>query len=163
AERELIKVKLLTYMSHRIGDEFDAVITGVQDWGFFCQAVEIPAEGLVHVSTLDDDNYRYDPAAHLLEGRRAGRQYRMGASVRVVVAHVDVDRRQLDFRLAGTRSARSINQRGAGGSKQVVSKSGMRPRASQGKPAAGAPAAPTESRLPHNRNKPSKSRRRRRR
>src|SRR5258708_16886757 len=38
AERELIKVKLLTYMSNRIGDEFDAVITGVQDWGFFCQA-----------------------------------------------------------------------------------------------------------------------------
>src|SRR5262245_33449028 len=53
AERELVKVKLLTYMSGRIGEEFEAVITGVQEWGFYCQAVEVPAEGLVHVSTLD--------------------------------------------------------------------------------------------------------------
>ncbi|MBI3862079.1 MAG: ribonuclease R [Planctomycetia bacterium] len=113
AERELVKVKLLTYMSSRIGDEFEAIITGVQDWGFFCQAVEIPAEGLVHVSTLDDDYYTFDMAGHLLEGRRSGRQHRLGARVRVVVAHVDVDRRQLDFRLAGSRSARNLKDRGA--------------------------------------------------
>ena len=173
AERELIKVKLLTYMSSRIGDEFDAVITGVQDWGFFCQAVEVPAEGLVHVSTLDDDNYKYDAAAHLLEGRRAGRQYRLGASVRVVVAHVDVDRRQLDFRLAGTRSARSVRERGGsstrpggakpGGAKPGGSKPVTPPSHVRGKPAGEAPAAPAEPRLPHNRNKPSKQRGRRRR
>ena len=163
AERELIKVKLLTYMSNRIGDEFEAVITGVQDWGFFCQAVEIPAEGLVHVSTLDDDTYRFDAAAHLLEGRRAGRQYRLGASVRVVVAHVDVDRRQLDFRLAGSRSARTVKERGASPAKHVASKPGTPPRPPRGKPEDAAPAAPTEARLPHNRNRPSKQRGNRRR
>src|SRR6185369_14529159 len=70
AERELVKVKLLTYMSGRIGDEFEAVVTGVQDWGFFCQAVEVPAEGLVHVSTLDDDSYYFEAVAHQLTGRR---------------------------------------------------------------------------------------------
>jgi ribonuclease R len=112
AERELVKVKLLTYMSHRIGDEFEAIVTGVQEWGFFCQAIEVPAEGLVHVSTLDDDHYYFEAAAHQLTGRRSGRQYRLGAKVRVVVAHVDVDRRQLDFRLAGSRSARTMGQRG---------------------------------------------------
>src|SRR5207245_6200294 len=90
AERELVKIKLLTYMSQRIGDEFEAIITGVQDWGFFCQALEVPAEGLVHVSTLDDDTYSYDATAHQLSGRRSGGQYRLGAKVRVVVAHVDV-------------------------------------------------------------------------
>src|SRR5262249_44350074 len=111
AERELVKVKLLTYMSHRVGDEFEAIVTGVQDWGFFCQAVEVPAEGLVHVSTLDDDQYYFEAAAHQLTGRRSGRQYRLGARVRVVVAHVDVDRRQLDFRVAGSRSARSVKHR----------------------------------------------------
>jgi ribonuclease R len=163
AERELIKVKLLTYMSNRIGDEFDAVITGVQDWGFFCQAVEIPAEGLVHVSTLDDDNYKYDAAAHLLEGRRAGRQYRLGARVRVVVAHVDVDRRQLDFRLAGTRSARSVKERGGSPSKPAGSKPGSPPRPPKGKSEGSAPAAPIEVRVPHNRNRPSQQRGRRRR
>lgn len=114
AERELVKVKLLTYMSSRIGDEFDAVITGVQDWGFFCQGIQVPAEGLVHVSTLDDDYYTYDAAHHVLEGRRAGRQYRLGSPVRVVAAHVEVDRRQLDFRLAGSRSAQGLRERRGG-------------------------------------------------
>lgn len=111
AERELVKVKLLTYMSTRIGEEFEAIITGVQDFGFFCQAVEVPAEGLVHVSTLDDDHYYYEQATHTLIGRRSGKQFRLGSRVKVVVALVDVDRRQLDFRLAGSQAAKSV-QRG---------------------------------------------------
>jgi ribonuclease R len=111
AERELVKVKLLTYMSTRIGEEFEAIITGVQDFGFFAQAVEVPAEGLVHVSTLDDDHYYYEQGAHTLVGRRSGRQFRLGNRVAVVVAHVDVDRRQLDFRLAGSQAAKAV-QRG---------------------------------------------------
>jgi ribonuclease R len=111
AERELVKIKLLTYMATRIGDEFEAIITGVQDFGFFCQAIEIPAEGLVHVTTLDDDFYDFDATVHQLVGRRSARQYRLGARVKVVVAHVDVDRRQLDFRLVGSQGARQV-QRG---------------------------------------------------
>jgi ribonuclease R len=110
AERELVKVKLLTYMSSRIGEEISAIITSVQDWGFFCQGIEVPAEGLVHVSTLDDDYYTFDAAHHVLEGRRAGRQYRLGSPVRVVVGQVDVARRQLDFRLAGSRSAQRVRE-----------------------------------------------------
>ena len=108
AERELVKVKLLTYMSSRVGDEFEAIVTGVQDFGFFCQLAEVPAEGLVHVGTLDDDYYYFDQAAHTLVGRRSGRQVRLGSRVRVVVAFVDVDRRQLDLRLAGSRAARAV-------------------------------------------------------
>ncbi len=49
AERELTKVKLLSYLRERIGEEMDAVITGVEDFGLFAQGVELPAEGLVHV------------------------------------------------------------------------------------------------------------------
>lgn len=100
AERELVKMKLLAYMATRVGEELEAIITGVQDFGFFCQGVEIPAEGLVHVSSLADDYYHFDPASHSLLGRRAGHQFRLGDKVRVTVARVDVDRRQLDFRLA---------------------------------------------------------------
>src|SRR5205807_7663584 len=55
AERELIKVKLLAYLSERIGLELEVLITGVADYGFFAQAAEMPVEGLVHVSTLNDD------------------------------------------------------------------------------------------------------------
>jgi ribonuclease R len=107
AERELVKIKLLAYMADRIGEELDAIITGVQDYGFYCQGTEIPAEGLVHVTSLVDYFYYYEDASQTLIGRRTGNQYRLGSPVKVVVARVDVDRRQLDFRLAGTGSAPS--------------------------------------------------------
>jgi len=100
AERELVKIKLLTYMSGHIGEELDAIITGVQDSGFFCQGTEVPAEGRVHVTTLMDDYYYYEEASQTLIGRRTGREYRLGSPVRVVVARADIDRRQLDFRLS---------------------------------------------------------------
>ncbi|MFN9718425.1 MAG: ribonuclease R, partial [Planctomycetota bacterium] len=60
AERELIRIKLLRYMSERIGEEMDAVITGVESFGMFCQGVNIPAEGMIHLSTLADDFYTFD-------------------------------------------------------------------------------------------------------
>lgn len=103
AERELIKVKLLTYMSERIGLELEAIITGVADYGFFAQAEELPVEGRVHVSTLVDDYYYFDEATHSLIGRRTKRRYRLGDKVRVQVVRVDLQRRQMDFRVAGKR------------------------------------------------------------
>lgn len=165
AERELVKVKLLTYMSHRIGDEFDAIVTGVQDWGFFCQAVEVPAEGLVHVSTLDDDQYYYEAGAHQLTGRRSGRQYRLGARVRVIVAHVDVDRRKLDMRLAGSAAARSAKDRARPGAKPTApppAREGYRSaKSGTGKPGESASPGATP-RVPHNRNRRGKQGRQRR-
>jgi ribonuclease R len=99
AERELIKVKLFSYLAKRIGETMNAVITGVEDFGLFAQGVELPAEGLIHVDTLDDDFYRYDSATHSLAGHRSGNRYRLGDLIRVQVAHVDIDRRELDFRV----------------------------------------------------------------
>jgi ribonuclease R len=103
AERELIKVKLLTYMSERLGLEMEAVITGVAEYGFFAQAERMPVEGLVHVHTLSDDYYYYDEPEHSLIGRRTKRRFRLGDRVAVKVVRVDLNRRQLDFRLAGEK------------------------------------------------------------
>lgn len=100
AERELVKLKLLQYLSTRVGEEFDAVITGVADYGFFAQAERIPAEGLVHISSLTDDYYHHDEEGHSLTGGRRRRRFRLGDRVRVIVARVDLQRRMLDFRLA---------------------------------------------------------------
>jgi ribonuclease R len=100
AERELVKHKLLVYMSQRIGDEMDAIITGVADYGFFAEAETLPIEGRVHVSTLPDDYYFFDDASHSLIGQRTKRTYRLGDKVRVKVVRVDLQRRQLDFRVA---------------------------------------------------------------
>jgi len=99
AERELIKVKLLTFLSHRIGESLEAVITGVEQFGLFAQGIELPAEGMIRIEALADDFYRYDRQTHSLTGYRHGQSYRLGDLVQVEIAHVDVDRRELDFRL----------------------------------------------------------------
>jgi len=99
AERELTKVKLLDYLSSRVGLKLEAVVTGVEEFGLFVQGVELPAEGLVHISSLQDDYYRFDRAAHTLTGNRAGNRYQLGDHVTVTVARVDVDRRELDLRI----------------------------------------------------------------
>jgi ribonuclease R len=99
AERELVKLKLLTYLSERIGMEMEALVTGVADYGFFAQGERLPVEGLVHISTLPDDYYYFEEDTHSLIGRRTSKRYRLGDRVRVTVVRVDVQRRQLDFRV----------------------------------------------------------------
>jgi ribonuclease R len=101
AERELVKLKILMYLSSKLGEQLDAVITGVADYGFFAQAERFPAEGLVHISSLVDDYYWFDEPSHTLEGRRSKRRFRLGDRVKVEVARVDIARRMLDLRLAG--------------------------------------------------------------
>jgi ribonuclease R len=109
AERELVKLKILTYLSGRLGERFDAVITGVADYGFFAQVERFPAEGLVHISSLTDDYYLFDQEGHALEGRRSRRRFRLGDRVRVEVARVDLPKRLLDFRLIPDRRAGGVN------------------------------------------------------
>jgi ribonuclease R len=101
AERVLNRVKLLNYLSDKIGLELDGIITGVESFGLFITGIELPAEGFVHISALTDDFYRYDRAGHVIAGFRSGNSYRLGDTVRVAVAAVDVDARELDFRLIG--------------------------------------------------------------
>ncbi len=97
AEREVIRVKLLTHLEQRIGEVFHAVIIGVEEFGFFCQLVELPVEGLVHVTSLGADYFYREAETHTLIGRRSGQRFRLGDRVRVQVARVDVDRRELDL------------------------------------------------------------------
>ena len=99
AERQLVKLKLLGYMSQRIGEEMDAVVSGVESFGIFAQGVELPADGLIRIDALADDYYQFDRSTHTLAGRRQGNTFRLGDRIRVAVARVDMDRRELDFRL----------------------------------------------------------------
>jgi ribonuclease R len=112
AERELTKLKLLIYLSDRIGEPMDAVVTGVEEYGLFAMGVELPAEGLIHITSLADDYYRYDARSHSLTGHRSGNSYRLGDRIRVEVARVDLDRRELDFRVVGSRGRPRIPKPG---------------------------------------------------
>lgn len=96
AERELKKLKLLGYMEKRIGQTIEAIVTGVEDFGLFAQGIEIPAEGLVPITSLPDDRYDYDARAHALVGRR-GNQFRLGDQLVVKIARVDMDERTLEL------------------------------------------------------------------
>jgi ribonuclease R len=109
AERELNKVKLLHYFQDKIGTEMEGIVTGVERFGLFVLGTEIPAEGFVHVSSLADDHYRYDRAGHVLQGFRSGNTFRLGDQVKVVVVSVDLERRELDFRLVSHAQAKGKN------------------------------------------------------
>ncbi|QDU59701.1 Ribonuclease R [Planctomycetes bacterium Pan216] len=106
AERELVKIKLLSHLADRVGQEMDFVITGVEEFGLFAQGVVLPAEGLIHIRTLTDDFYQLDRATHSLVGMQRGQRYRLGDQVRGVIVNVDLEQRELDLRLAGNTSPR---------------------------------------------------------
>ena len=99
AERELVQWKKVRFMADKVGDEFDGYVTGVSAFGLFIELVEHFVEGLVHVSTMADDHYRYIDTAHVLHGERSRRIYRLGDRVRVQVLRVDTERRLIDLGL----------------------------------------------------------------
>lgn len=97
AERELIKLKLLSYMSERIGTVFTGTVTGVESFGLFVQGREIPAEGLLHLENLPRDSYVFDSTTRTLSGHRSENQFRLGDAISVRVRSVDLERRELEF------------------------------------------------------------------
>src|SRR5262249_52083069 len=153
AERELIRVKLLTYLEDHIGESFHAVIVGVQDFGLFCRLTELPVEGLIHVSSLADDYYYLESSTHTLVGRRSGQRHRLGVRAVVRIAHVAVDRRELDLVL--DQAPLSRGRRPSGGSARPAEAAA--PAAGPARPARGGPRpspspgttrTPAESRRP---------------
>ncbi|MGD8498783.1 MAG: ribonuclease R [Chromatiales bacterium] len=94
------------YMLDKVGDDFPGIISAVTSFGLFIELAEIYVEGLVHVTNLDNDYYRFDAAGHRLYGERAGRVFSLGDPVRVRVARVDLDDRKIDFALLEHTPAR---------------------------------------------------------
>lgn len=89
------------YMQGHLGEEFDGVITGVTNFGVFVQITALMTDGLVHVSSLVNDYYKYDAGSQSLIGERSGHTYRLGESMRVRVHRVDMEARKIDFRPVG--------------------------------------------------------------
>jgi ribonuclease R len=87
-------------MQDKLGKEFDGIISGVTGFGVFVELSGIYVEGLLHITSLKDDYYHFDPAKHALKGKRTGTTYRLGDRIRVLVARVNLDDKQIDFELA---------------------------------------------------------------
>jgi ribonuclease R len=95
-ERAVNDLEAAKYMESRVGQEFDGVITGVTNFGFF---VELPntVEGLVPLRAMDDDFYSYDQDVMMLTGENTGKTFKMGQKVRILVNEVNVPKRQITF------------------------------------------------------------------
>jgi ribonuclease R len=100
AERELVQWKKVRFMADKVGDEFEGYITGVTAFGLYIELIEHFVEGLIHISTMADDYYRFVERAHVLRGENTGKVYRLGDRVTVQVIKVDMERRQVDLGLA---------------------------------------------------------------
>jgi ribonuclease R len=112
AEREIVQLKKIQLMTDKVGGEYDGFVSGVAPFGFFVELRDLFVEGLVHVRNLTDDHYEHVETQHSLRGRRTRRTFRIGDPVKVQVAGVSVERRQIDFVLAGESLARPVPRRG---------------------------------------------------
>jgi ribonuclease R len=99
AERELLQWKKVRFMADKVGDEYDGYITGVAPFGMFVELIEHYVEGLVHVSSMADDYYRFHEQQHVMRGENTRKVYRLGDKVLVQVVRVDMERRQVDLGL----------------------------------------------------------------
>jgi len=110
AEREILKRLTVLFLRDRIGERYTGIINGVTDFGFWVELEEVMAEGLVRISTVDDDYYGYFPERQELLGERTGRRFRLGQRVKLWLAEVNLSRLEINFTLrdeeAGGKSAR---------------------------------------------------------
>lgn len=129
AERELLQWKKVRFMADKVGDEFEGYITGVAAFGLFIELTEHFVEGLVHVSTMADDYYRFVERAHILRGENTEKVYRLGDKVGVQVIRVDQERRQIDLGLVTIleRLRASEANRGPRRSKATPKRAAQRP------------------------------------
>ncbi len=87
------------YMSHHVGQEYSGVISSVTSFGIFISLNQVYVEGSVHITELKNDYYIFDKSHHRLVGERSGTIYRLGDTVNVLVAKVDLELRRIDFSL----------------------------------------------------------------
>jgi ribonuclease R len=120
AERELVQWKKVRFMADKVGDEFTGFVTGVSAFGLHIELVEHFVEGMVHVSTMADDYYRFIEKSHLLKGEKHGRVFRLGDKVAVQVIRVDLDRRLIDLGLTEILEAVSRSERNRGARRSQV-------------------------------------------
>jgi ribonuclease R len=100
AERASVKYKQVEFMSDKMGQVFDGVISGVTEWGIYVEIIENQCEGMVSVRDLADDFYEYDEENYCIRGRSTGKLYTLGDRVKVEVVKADMQKKQLDYRFA---------------------------------------------------------------
>ncbi len=99
AERGSIKYKQVEYMSYRVGEEFDGMVSGVSEWGVFVEEKKSKCEGMIRLRDLGDDFYNYDQKGGRVFGERTGVEYKIGTPVKIKVKAANLDLRVIDYTL----------------------------------------------------------------
>jgi ribonuclease R len=99
AERASIKYKQVEFMSDKLGQTFEGVISGVTEWGFFVELIDSKCEGLVSMRDLIDDFYEFDEDNFCISGRRKQKKYQLGDPLKVEVYRINLPKKQIDFKL----------------------------------------------------------------
>ncbi|WP_305805797.1 ribonuclease R [Stenotrophomonas sp. YIM B06876] len=105
AEREVDERYRAAWMEKHVGGEFEGVISGVTSFGLFVELVDSKVNGLVHVTQLPHDYYKFDPIRKMLNGERNGSEYRLGDRVHILVLKASMEERKIDFRLVVEKGA----------------------------------------------------------
>ena len=101
AERDSIKYKMVEFMGDKLGEEFDAHISGITSYGIYATIDENHCEGMIPMRDIADDYYDFDERNFCLVGRRHHNKYQLGDEIRIKVAQANLEKKQLDFTLAG--------------------------------------------------------------
>lgn len=101
AERASIKYKQVEFMADKIGQQYKGVISGVTDWGIYVELEENKCEGMVPLHELTDDFYEFDERNYCIIGRRTHKRYQLGDEIEIEILRANMDKKQLDFRIAG--------------------------------------------------------------
>lgn len=102
AERSSIKYKQVEYMSDRMGQVFDAVISGVTEWGIYAEIIENKCEGMIGIRSLGGDYFEFDEKNYCITGQRTRKRYRLGDHVKVKVVRCNLEKKQMDYELVST-------------------------------------------------------------
>lgn len=104
ASRDVDERLKCQFMQRHIGDEFSGVVTGVTGFGLFVELLEMGVSGLIHITSLPDDYYDFDPTSHRLRGKRQGKDFQLADKVMVKVLSVSVEERKIDFEWVGNET-----------------------------------------------------------
>lgn len=102
-EQESIKLKQIEYLKDRLGEHFSGIISGILAFGFFVRLDDLLAEGLVRLSSMEDDYYRYDEKNKRLVGKHSRKIYNLGERVKVQLIRVNKEEREIDFNLVSEK------------------------------------------------------------
>ena len=100
AERESIKFKQTEYMTNFINQKFEAVITGVTEWGIYAEIIKTKCEGLIRIASMKDDYYNFDDKKIRIVGKRAKKIYQLGQNINIIVVNTDINKRNIDLEIA---------------------------------------------------------------